>query len=84
MLLTIILIYIKKTAMYVCVCKAVTEDEVHAAIESGARSLRHLQQQLGVATQCGACSDCARSILGACNDAKSTVGTRVIQLSVTA
>lgn len=49
--------------MYICICKAVTEDQVHQAIEQGATRVRDLQMQLGVATQCGACAGCARSIL---------------------
>ncbi|HEX7026055.1 MAG TPA: (2Fe-2S)-binding protein [Gammaproteobacteria bacterium] len=49
--------------MYICICKAVTEDQVHRVIDQGAARLRDLQIQLGVATQCGACAGCARSIL---------------------
>lgn len=49
--------------MYVCICKAVTEDRIHHAIDQGATRLRDLQLQLGVATQCGSCAGCARAIL---------------------
>lgn len=49
--------------MYVCICKAVTEAQIHRAIENGATRLRDLQQELGVATQCGACAGCARGLL---------------------
>lgn len=49
--------------MYVCICKAVTEDQIHQAIDQGATRLRDLQIQLGVATQCGNCAGCARAIL---------------------
>lgn len=49
--------------MYVCVCKAVTEREVYRAIDRGARSLRELRSELGVASQCGRCAHCARQCL---------------------
>ena len=49
--------------MYVCVCKAVTEREVHAAIRDGARSLRELRTDLGSIEECGRCAGCARQCL---------------------
>jgi bacterioferritin-associated ferredoxin len=61
--LTIILIYIKTSPMYVCLCKAVTEQQICTAIDEGAVSLQDLQKQLSVATQCGACAGCARTML---------------------
>ena len=52
--------------MYVCVCNAVTDREIRAAAELGARTLEDLSTTLGVATCCRKCSDCARQVL---NDA---------------
>jgi bacterioferritin-associated ferredoxin len=49
--------------MYVCVCNAITDREVKAAISLGARSLPDLQATLGVATCCRRCADCAQGIL---------------------
>lgn len=49
--------------MYVCVCKAVTDRQIHKAVENGASTLRELAQDLGVATQCGKCAKCAHSVL---------------------
>lgn len=49
--------------MYVCVCNAVTEREVKLAISEGARSLRDLRTELGVAADCGRCASCARQCL---------------------
>ncbi|MCB1958464.1 MAG: (2Fe-2S)-binding protein [Rhodocyclaceae bacterium] len=49
--------------MYVCVCKAVTEREVHQAIRGGARSLRDLRSDLGIIEECGRCAGCARQCL---------------------
>jgi len=42
--------------MYVCICQAVTEKEIHAAIDSGVCSLEELQERLKVSTCCGACA----------------------------
>jgi bacterioferritin-associated ferredoxin len=49
--------------MYVCICKAVTENQIRAAAESGSADLWHLQSVLGVAAGCGTCRDAAASIL---------------------
>jgi bacterioferritin-associated ferredoxin len=49
--------------MYVCICKAVTESQIEDAIDEGAKNLRDLQLQLGVATQCGQCACTARQQL---------------------
>lgn len=49
--------------MYVCVCNAVTEKQIKAAINSGAVTVPLLKQELNVATQCGSCSDCLDSYL---------------------
>ena len=49
--------------MYVCICNAVTDREIRGAVELGARSLTDLKSMLAVATCCGRCADCARSIV---------------------
>lgn len=49
--------------MYVCVCHAVTDRDIQRAVRNGASSIRHLRDQLGVATQCGACACHAKSCL---------------------
>ncbi len=49
--------------MYVCVCNAVTERDIRNAAEQGARTLRSLNLQLGVAADCGRCARCARQVL---------------------
>jgi bacterioferritin-associated ferredoxin len=51
--------------MYVCVCRAVTESQIEAAVEGGARSLRDLRIQLGVTEECGRCAQCAKECLKA-------------------
>lgn len=49
--------------MYVCVCNAVTERDVAKAVKAGARSVRDLRDQLGVAAECGRCAECAQACL---------------------
>lgn len=49
--------------MYVCVCNAITDREVRAAVAAGANTLEDLQFELGVATCCGGCADHASQYL---------------------
>ena len=49
--------------MYVCICKAVTENQIRAAVHEGASSLGELRQCLGVAGNCGTCAPTAEEIL---------------------
>ncbi|MEM7027219.1 MAG: (2Fe-2S)-binding protein [Pseudomonadota bacterium] len=42
--------------MYICICNAVTEKEIEKAVDNGCNSLRQLEDQLGVASQCGSCA----------------------------
>ncbi len=49
--------------MIVCLCKQVSCTEIRSAAASGAQTLRDLSRDLGVATQCGKCAQCARGIL---------------------
>ena len=54
--------------MYVCVCQAVTDSEVHQAAKNGAKSLRDLRRDLGVGVVCGRCASCARKCLKSANE----------------
>jgi bacterioferritin-associated ferredoxin len=49
--------------MYVCICNQVTDREIRDAVYAGARRLRDIQQNLGVASQCGKCGQMAKCIL---------------------
>lgn len=49
--------------MYVCVCNAISDKAIKAAVANGARTLADLQAQLGVATCCGCCASCAEAYL---------------------
>jgi len=45
--------------MYVCICRAVTESEVHASITAGARTVRQIRDTTGAG---GDCARCVRKI----------------------
>ncbi len=49
--------------MYVCVCNAITDREVRAAAKAGVASVSELSAKLGVATNCGSCTELAQAIL---------------------
>jgi len=49
--------------MIVCVCRKVSDHQIRQAATEGAVSLECLQFELGVATQCGRCADCASRVL---------------------
>ncbi|MFK8017039.1 MAG: (2Fe-2S)-binding protein [Gammaproteobacteria bacterium] len=67
----------REYAMYVCICKAITEKQVRQAASDGARSLQDLQCGLGVATGCGQCAEDACNVLaGACTPSDGFRGTQ--------
>ena len=49
--------------MIVCVCRRISDHQIRKAAADGAHSLECLQFDLGVATQCGRCADCASRVL---------------------
>jgi len=49
--------------MYVCVCNAVTESDIHSAARNGARRMRDLRGCLGIGSDCGACCCHAKECL---------------------
>ena len=49
--------------MIVCVCRRISDQQIRQAAADGAHSLECLQFDLGVATQCGRCADCASRVL---------------------
>ena len=54
--------------MYVCVCNGITDKQIRKAAQSGVTELWQLQAELGVATNCGTCSDVAVDILAECHN----------------
>lgn len=49
--------------MYVCLCKGVTDKQIKAAVNEGARRMRCLREQTGLGSQCGKCCCEAKTIL---------------------
>lgn len=49
--------------MYVCVCHAVTENEINAEIALGAITVDELGERCGAGTGCGICHDKLRALL---------------------
>lgn len=49
--------------MYVCVCKAVTDKQIKAAIAQGACSRRQLYQCTGAGNVCGKCTNHIKQML---------------------
>jgi bacterioferritin-associated ferredoxin len=43
--------------MYVCICAAVTEHELHGCIRAGARTVEDIGEACGAGTGCGTCLD---------------------------
>jgi len=64
--LTIIRIRVYNVAMIICVCKAVSDRQIRAAVRDGATSLRDISRELGVGTCCGKCVPDAKAALSAC------------------
>ena len=46
--------------MYVCICEAVTDNELQTHVEAGASSVREVSRCSGLGTQCGKCVCYAR------------------------
>ncbi len=51
--------------MYVCGCRAVTDREVHSAVEAGARSAAEVAQHCGAGSRCGNCVDLVLAVIEA-------------------
>lgn len=49
--------------MYVCVCKAITDKQIHKVINEGACSRRQVHQCTGAGSVCGKCCSHIKQIL---------------------
>lgn len=52
-------------AMYVCICKAVTDHDLRRAVARGAESFEEVQACTGCSTCCGCCESEAREVVEA-------------------
>jgi bacterioferritin-associated ferredoxin len=49
--------------MYICICNAITDRQIRAAVAAGAASLGEVSMQLGVGAGCGCCRDAAQRVV---------------------
>ncbi|SPJ18367.1 BFD domain-containing protein (2Fe-2S)-binding domain-containing protein (fragment) [Burkholderiales bacterium] len=49
--------------MYVCICNAVTDQQIRIAVAAGARTIDDVGAALGVGAGCGCCRECAQEII---------------------
>jgi len=49
--------------MYVCICNAVTESQIHALVDNGVNTLEAVQQITGCSGTCGNCTDLAEQTI---------------------
>ncbi len=58
------------TAMYICLCKGITDSQIRTAVAEGMTNYREVRTALGLSTQCGKCGIHAREVF---NDALTSV-----------
>lgn len=61
--------------MIVCVCRRVSDRDIARAAHQGL-SFDEIQLELGVATQCGRCAECACAIVEQCSAANPVAAIR--------
>ena len=49
--------------MYVCICKQITDRDIHGALDNGACSFKDIRNELGVGTECGECTNHVRKCI---------------------
>ena len=49
--------------MYICICNAITENQIRACAQEGACSLTDLECRLGIGIGCGRCRHAAGEVL---------------------
>ena len=49
--------------MYICICHAVTEQQIRDAVREGAATVAELGARLGVSSGCGSCRPLAKEVL---------------------
>ena len=66
--------------MYVCGCRAVTDREVHEAVQAGARSAAEVAERCGAGSRCGNCLDLVLAVV----EASRPMSERLVALPVLA
>lgn len=54
--------------MYACICRALTEDDVHSEACRGVRTVRELAARSGAGADCGSCVKRLTCLLGAARE----------------
>ena len=49
--------------MYICICHAVNDSAIRAAVNEGVSSFRDLSTRTGCGTQCGSCVQLVREVM---------------------
>jgi len=68
--------------MIVCLCKAVSDRHIRAAVHGGASCLRDLSRELRLGTGCGKCIPEAKAALDACLGQRDDRGPETIALAL--
>lgn len=66
--------------MYVCGCRAVTDREVHEAVQAGARSATEVADRCGAGSRCGNCIDLVLAVV----EASRPMSERLVAMPVLA
>ena len=64
--------------MYVCGCRAVTDREVHEAVQAGARSAAEVAARCGAGSRCGNCVDLVLAVVEASTPSERPVALPVL------
>lgn len=67
--------------MIVCVCNNISDREIRQAVDLGISSMDELSRDLGVATCCGNCADCAKKVMNNHLEAIAATEMRATELS---
>jgi bacterioferritin-associated ferredoxin len=72
---------VEGASMIVCVCNNISDREIRQAVDLGLSSMDELSRDLGVATCCGQCADCALQVLDQHLAATAAAGMAATELS---
>jgi bacterioferritin-associated ferredoxin len=60
--------------MYVCLCHAVSDQDIRRVVQNGVRTLGQLNETLKIGSCCGTCADFAHECFNAALDEASKLG----------